>query len=184
MQSTPENKPSHRRWREYRSLALFIVLMLGFRSSWADWVQVPTGSMNPTILEGDRLLVNKHVFGLRVPLSLVHLTAGEDPRRGDIVVFDSPRDGTSLVKRVVAVPGDTLAMDGERLIVNGQAATYAPGDAAAVNTLLAETQSHEPTVMRESGVIPDHQILLLPDRPQWRRLGPGRGSGRALFHAR
>jgi hypothetical protein len=45
---------------------LFLPLMLGFRSAWADWVTVPTGSMNPTILEGDRLLVDKHVFGLRI----------------------------------------------------------------------------------------------------------------------
>ena len=69
--------------REYRSLLLFLILMCGFRSAWADWVYVPTGSMNPTILEGDRLLVDKHVYGLRVPFSLVHLTAGEDPARGD-----------------------------------------------------------------------------------------------------
>src|SRR5687767_3846647 len=77
-------------WRDHRKTLLFLVLMLGFRSAWADWVTVPTGSMNPTILEGDRLLVDKHVFGLRVPFTLLHLTAGRNPQRGDIVVFDSP----------------------------------------------------------------------------------------------
>jgi signal peptidase I len=163
---------ARRRWREYRGFALFFVLMLGFRSSWADWVHVPTGSMNPTILEGDRILVDKHVFGVRVPLSLWHLTAGEDPRRGDIVVFDSPRDGTSLVKRVAGIPGDVLQMDGERLIVNGMPASYAPGNAAVLTSLLAETRTHEPAVMREAGIMPDHQILLLPDRLHGERWGP------------
>src|SRR5215467_4756731 len=70
-----------RLWREYRGMVLFLLLMLGFRSAWADWVTVPTGSMNPTILEGDRLLVDKHVFGLRIPFTRVHLTAGESPAR-------------------------------------------------------------------------------------------------------
>jgi signal peptidase I len=110
-------------WREYRGPIAFVILMCCFRSAWADWVTVPTGSMNPTILEGDRVLVDKHTFGLRVPFTLIHLTSGEDPVRGDIVVFDSPKDGTSLVKRVVGVPGDTVELNGEQLLVNGRPAT-------------------------------------------------------------
>ena len=77
---------------------------------------VPTGSMNPTIVEGDRILVNKHVFGLRLPWTLVRLTDGRDPQRGEIVVFDSPVDGISLVKRVAGVPGDVVALDERGLI--------------------------------------------------------------------
>src|SRR6516162_5873325 len=100
-------------WREHRATLLLLLLMLGFRSAWADWVTVPSGSMNPTILEGDRLLVDKHVFGLRVPFTLVRLTAAQEPARGDIVVFDSPADGKSLVKRVIGMPGDVVALDGE-----------------------------------------------------------------------
>ena len=87
----------------------FSSLMLMFRSAWADWMTVPTGSMNPTIIEGDRILVDKHVFGLRLPWTLVRLTDGRDPQRGEIVVFDSPADGISLVKRLVGVPGDVIA---------------------------------------------------------------------------
>ena len=68
-------------WRAWRSTLLFLCLMLGFRSAWADWVTVPTGSMNPTILEGDRVLVDKHVFGLRIPFTRVRLMAGEGPVR-------------------------------------------------------------------------------------------------------
>lgn len=159
-------------WHEQRSVLLFLILMCGFRSAWADWVYVPTGSMNPTILEGDRLLVDKHVYGLRVPFSLIHLTSGENPTRGDIIVFESPRDGTSLVKRVIAVPGDKVALDGERLIINGVSANYAPGDGSELRTLLRATQVYEPAVLRESGVVPAHDILLLPDREQLGSVGP------------
>jgi signal peptidase I len=151
-------------WREYRGLLLFIVLMMGFRSAWADWVRVPSGSMNPTILEGDRVLVDKHAYGLRVPFTLTHLTRGADPARGDIVVFDSPADGTSLVKRVIAVPGDSVALAGERLIVNGESAQYSDGDAAQLRSLLAATRAALPIVVRESGFGPAHDILLMPGR--------------------
>ena len=160
----PSMQSATRAWREYRSLVLFLMLMLGFRSAWADWVQVPTGSMNPTILEGDRVLVDKHSYGLRVPFTLAHLTRGDDPQRGEIVVFDSPLDGTSLVKRVIAVPGDSVALAGERLVVNGVAASYSAGDAAQLRTLLAATRSADPVIVRESGAGPAHDILLMPGR--------------------
>ena len=149
-------------WREYRGFLVFAFLMLVFRSAWADWVNVPTGSMNPTILEGDRLLVDKHVYGVRIPWTLVRLTSGANPVAGDIIVFDSPIDGTSLVKRVIAVPGDVVAMDEAGLIVNGTRAQYAEGDAAQLRGLLAGTAARRPQVLREAGLGPDHHILLLP----------------------
>lgn len=159
-------------WRDYRGPIAFVILTCCFRSAWADWVTVPTGSMNPTILEGDRVLVDKHSFGLRVPFTLLHLTYGEDPVRGDIVVFDSPKDGTSLVKRVVGVPGDTVELNGEQLLVNGQPATYAEGDATAVHSLLSETIAQNPMVLRERGFGPAHDILLLPGRVGLAPFGP------------
>ena len=159
-------------WREYRSTLLFIVLMVCFRSAWADWVEVPTGSMNPTILEGDRLLVDKHVFGLRIPFTRVHLTEGEAPARGDIVVFDSPADGTSLVKRIVGVPGDVVELADERLIVNGRIARYSAGDLKGVRALLASTAAHHPLLLREAGLGKPHDVLILPDRAAPRSIGP------------
>src|SRR5712671_1022116 len=93
-------------WREYRGFALFVVLMVVFRSSLADWNTVPTGSMKPTILEGDRIWVNKLAYDLRLPLTGVSLYRLADPQRGDIVVFDSKAADTRLVKRVIGLPGD------------------------------------------------------------------------------
>ena len=111
-------------WYEYRGFAVFIVLMLIFRSALADWNVVPTGSMKPTILEGDRILVNKLAYDFRIPLTRISLYKFADPRRGDIVVFDSKAANTRLVKRVIGLPGDTVEMRDNRLIINGIAARY------------------------------------------------------------
>jgi signal peptidase I len=172
--STKAVSAPQRFWREYRATLLFIVLMLMFRSAWADWMTVPTGSMNPTILEGDRILVDKHVFGLRLPWTLTRLTDGRDPQRGEIVVFDSPTDGTSLVKRVVGVPGDVVALDERGLMINGEYADYSSGDMALVNSLLTTTQARQPTVYQEHGVLPAHDILRMPFSSPREYFGPAR----------
>jgi signal peptidase I len=156
------SKSAREWWREYRGTTFFLFGMLMFRSAWADWVTVPTGSMNPTIIEGDRVLVDKHVYGLRLPWTLVRLTDGRDPQRGEIVVFDSPVDGISLVKRVIGVPGDTIALDEAGLVINGAHARYEGGDVALLNGLLAQTQARQPMVFREEGVVPAHDILRMP----------------------
>lgn len=162
------NRPAleklHAWWRGSRGTLLFLCLMLAFRSAWADWVTVPTGSMNPVILEGDRVLVDKHVFGLRIPFTRLHLTAGADPARGDIVVFDSPVDGTSLVKRVIGVPGDVVALEDDRLTVNGHAARYSVEDIRGVRGLLAATAAQHPLLLREAGLGSAHEIMVLPSR--------------------
>lgn len=111
-------------WREYRNFALFVILMIVFRSAFADWNTVPTGSMKPTILEGDRILVNKIAYDLRVPLTHISIFKFADPKRGDIVVFDSKAADTRLVKRVIGLPGDIVEMQDNRLRINGIEARY------------------------------------------------------------
>ena len=174
--SSPKPGPAGRRagqyWRDYRGALAFIILMLGFRSAWADWVYVPSGSMNPTIIEGDRLLVDKHVYGLRIPFTLIRVTRGEDPQRGDIVTFDSPADGTLLVKRVIGVPGDVIAMSDERLTVNGIPDRYMPADRRDTGSLLLATQAERPQAWDESAGQCMHDILLLPDRSSPSTFGP------------
>lgn len=115
---------AHSFWIENRSLIVFMLLMVVFRSSFADWNKVPTGSMKPTIVEGDRILVDKMAYDLRVPLTHVSLAQLAEPARGDIVVFDSETAGTRLVKRVIGVPGDRIEMVDNRLLVNGVPALY------------------------------------------------------------
>jgi len=100
-----------RLWKEWRITVLFIVfVVIPVKSSLADWNWVPTGSMNPTILEGDLIYVNKVAYDLRFPLTDYRLARWSDPERGDIVICFSPEDGTRLVKRVVGLPGETVEM--------------------------------------------------------------------------
>ncbi|WP_455199845.1 signal peptidase I [Kaarinaea lacus] len=109
-----------------RALIVFVLLMAVFRGAIADWNVVPTGSMQPTIVEGDRILVNKLAYNLNLPFSTITLLELADPARGDIVVFNSVKADKRLVKRVVAVPGDVVSLRGNRLMINGEAANYQP----------------------------------------------------------
>lgn len=111
-------------WREYRGFILFLFLMFCFRSTFADWNDVPTGSMKPTIVEGDRIFVNKMAYDIRVPFTHISLIKRGDPERGDIIVFDSAVSEKRLVKRVVGVPGDKVAMQNNTLYINGQVLSY------------------------------------------------------------
>lgn len=113
-------------WREWRGFLLFVAVMLVFRSAVADWNQVPSGSMLPSILVGDRIVVDKLAYDLRVPFTLMRLAWWQGPRRGDVVTFNSPEDDRLLVKRVVAVPGDEVSLAENRLTVNGVRARYTP----------------------------------------------------------
>lgn len=106
-----------------------VVAALGFRSAIADWYDVPTGSMQPTILIGDRIFVNKLAYDLKVPFTGVRVATWGDPARGDIVICASPVDGVRLVKRVVAGPGDEVAMRDGRLWINGRQLAYVPDPA-------------------------------------------------------
>src|SRR5262245_17523092 len=90
--------------KEIRPLLILAIVLFSVRSSLADWNHVPTGSMKPTILEGDRVYVNKLAYDLKVPFTTWHLAEWGDPKRGDIVVFFSPSDNTRLVKRLVGEP--------------------------------------------------------------------------------
>jgi signal peptidase I len=111
-------------YSENKSLLLFIVLMCVFRSAIADWNEVPTGSMQPTIVEGDRIWVNKLAYDVSTPFVHHSVLTLADPARGDIIVFDSVVSDKRLVKRVVGVPGDTIALMDNVLYVNQTPLAY------------------------------------------------------------
>ena len=79
--------------------------MVVFRSAVADWNQVPSGSMKPSILVGDRIVVDKLAYDLRIPFTLTRIARWAEPHRGDVVTFPSPRDETLYVKRVIGDAG-------------------------------------------------------------------------------
>ncbi len=111
-------------WKENKGFILFIALMFVFRSAIADWNHVPSGSMEPTIRIGDRLLVDKMAYDIRVPFTNISLWKLDDPERGDIIIFDSEITGKRMVKRVVGMPGDEVAMRNNILIINGKIMQY------------------------------------------------------------
>jgi len=169
-------KPLLRFLAANRSLLVFFGLMLVFRSAVADWMYVPSGSMNPTIVEGDRILVDKAAYGLRVPFTTLRLTRGTDPQRGDIVIFPSPEDGSTLVKRVVGLPGETVEMRDETLLIDGTAVDYAAIDepGAADAELPQATRAQRREYYAEKFAERPHSIMLLPARAALRSFGPVR----------
>jgi signal peptidase I len=156
-------------WRYNKSLVAFLFLMVLFRSAVADWNVVPSGSMLPTIREGDRIFVDKMAYDLRVPLTHITIAHLHDPQRGDIVTIDSSAAHELIVKRLIGLPGDSIAMRDNVLYVNGVRAVYQslhvkplPGDAASPGDYLTE---------RFDGVT--HTVRLTPDAPSPRNsFGP------------
>ena len=119
-------------WREWvKPLLVAGFVLCTFRSAVADWNDVPTGSMLPTILEGDRVFVNKLAYDLKVPFTLLRLREWRDPARGEVVVFFSPLDGKRLVKRIIGIPGDRVEMRNRVVFVNGIVAPQEPADVAS-----------------------------------------------------
>jgi len=111
-----------------RGFITFLLLFGLFRGAVADWNPIPSGSMRPTLLEGDVVLVNRVAYDVKVPFSNTILAHVSDPQRGDVVTFDSPSDGTRLIKRIVGLPGDHIEMHNERVFVNGQPLDYVAPD--------------------------------------------------------
>lgn len=130
-------------WRECRATVFFFVFIVTpLKSSLADWNWVPSGSMNPTILEGDMVYVNKAAYDLRFPLTLHRLAKWGNPERGDIVVLFSPEDEMRLVKRVVGLPGDELEMRENKLFINGQQMEYSSLPSAFVHDMTGALKQH------------------------------------------
>lgn len=147
--------------KELLPLLIMALVLFAFRSAVADWYDVPTGSMKPTILEGDRVFVHKTAYDLKVPFTKWHLAEWGNPKRGDIVVCFSPEDGIRLVKRVVAVPGDRIELTGNRLFVNGVAAEYGPLESDVIKDMPTQEVLHyqfaEETVAGRS-----HPVMFIP----------------------
>ena len=91
------------------------------RSSLADHYYVPSGSMQYTLMDHDRVIVNKMSYGFRIPLTKIDIFGSSTPQRGEIAVFDSPEDGTTrLIKRIVAIGGDRVSVVDGQLSINGE----------------------------------------------------------------
>ena len=153
------------------SLVVAVLIATSFKSAIADWNDIPSGSMQPTILIGDRIFVNKLAYDLKVPYTTFHLAKWADPQRGDIVVFYSPEDGKRLIKRVVGLPGDTFAMHKNRLYLNGQFVEYEPLPMEIIDKIGLE-QSSRFRFFSENLAGKAHAVMFSPAQPSVSTFSP------------
>lgn len=131
-----------------RSLFPVLLIVLLFRSFLFEPFKIPSGSMIPTLLIGDFIVVNKFAYGLRLPVLNDKVVSIGDPQRGDVAVFRYPVDtGVNFIKRVVGLPGDTITYRNKQLYVNG-----------------------EPVELREQGPYLSNEVKCTTPRKDARRL--------------
>ena len=154
----------------FGTVIIALLIASTVRSSLADWNDIPSGSMEPTILAGDRVFVNKLAYGLKIPFTTTHIVKWSNPERGDIVVFYSPEDGTRLIKRVIGLPGDKIAMQDNQLIINGRVLNY--GIYESENSDQTTHQQDNSMLLNENLEGKKHMVKLLPSRESLSTFGP------------
>jgi signal peptidase I len=160
-----------RNWlKNNRGFILFVCCFGFFRLAIADWNPIPSGSMRPTLLEGDVVLVNRVSYDFKFPLTNKVLAELGSPERGDVVVFESPKDGVRLIKRLIALPGDVVEMRDEVLYLNGIAAQYQ--DAVRVQEPVGDGVTMPAIQARETFAGQTHTVQVLPQVSAMRNFGP------------
>jgi signal peptidase I len=151
-----------KQWQSWRGTVFFVTcVVLPVRASIAALNFVPTGSMNPTILEGDFVLANHLSYGLRIPMTDYRIAQWDHPDRGDVVICFSPDDDIRLVKRVIGVPGDRIEMRRQTVFINGSALEYGPLDEEVVSDMNANLRSHSIFATEKLGDR-EHAVMAIP----------------------
>lgn len=147
-------------------LPIFLIVLL-LRSFLIEPFRIPSGSMIPTLLIGDFILVNKFAYGIRLPVSKTKIIENGEPQRGDVMVFRYPEDPkTDFIKRVIGVPGDKISYRHKQLVINGKPVPihvngpYAGGgtDSIRVAGSLEGAEQLEPV---------EHSVLINPRAPDF-----------------
>lgn len=149
-------------WLDWTA-GLFPVILVVFllRSFLFEPFKIPSGSMIPTLLVGDLILVNKYHYGLRLPVLNTKITEGTAPQRGDVMVFRyPPKPSLDYIKRVVGVPGDEVAYLNKRLTVNGQ-----PVETRQIADFFDEDTMRYIHQYEEKLGDQPHRLLIEDDRP-------------------
>lgn len=147
-----------------RSFFPIFVIVLLLRSFLVEPFRIPSGSMIPTLLVGDFILVNKFTYGIRLPVLNWKVIDLEQPQRGDVVVFRYPLDpSTPFIKRVVGLPGDTVRYENKSLYINGEAVAEVPrGGYLGVRSAAQHTGAD--LFLEKLGEV-EHEIIVTPGMP-------------------
>jgi signal peptidase I len=159
--------------REVARLGVVMGIVTCARISLADHYLVPSGSMEPTVMTRDHVVVDKLAYGLHLPLLGGYALHFAPPERGDVVVLESPEDGRVLLKRVVAVPGDEVSVVGGTLVIDGRAVPVDARELEPVERLGGAT--HRISLAYGGG--PDFGPLHVP-AGRFLVLGDNRGNSR------
>jgi signal peptidase I len=139
-----------------------IVVVFLIRSFWVEPFKIPSGSMKPTLLVGDFILVNKYTYGIRLPVLNRKIIEINPVRRGDVVVFRYPADpSVDYIKRVVGLPGDKVVYRSKRLTINGEQVQVA---GAGFYTDAELNYLRLPTFLEKLGE-KNHQMMIVPAQP-------------------
>lgn len=165
-----QRKSFYKEWIEPFLIAAVIALFI--RQFIVEAFKIPSGSMIPTLTIGDHLLVNKFVYGPRIPFTDKRLLTGGTPKRGEIIVFKYPEDEKkNFIKRVVGVPGDKIQIIKGKLLINDQPVEITPVDGGHANKPDAGMFYDVPAVYDEQLGAVRHSIQYLMDQTQ-KNFGP------------
>jgi len=116
-----ERKKTSKFWEYAKAIALALILALFIRAYFVQAFKIPSGSMIPTLLIGDHLLVNKFIYGTKIPFSNNRVLVLKKPERGDIIVFRFPHEpDRDFIKRIIAVEGDVIEGRNKEIYLNGK----------------------------------------------------------------
>jgi signal peptidase I len=146
-----------------RSFFPVILIVFLIRSFLAEPFRIPSGSMMPTLLVGDFILVNKFSYGVRMPVINKKVVEIGSPKRGDVVVFRYPMSpNTDYIKRVIGIPGDRIALQNKRLFINGQPVSHE--FISSYEGVGSGVVMNGATLLNEDLQGVSHQILIQADR--------------------
>ena len=145
--------------REYGEALLIAFILAGFiRTFGVQAFKIPSESMLDTLLVGDQLLAKKYAYGIKIPFTHTYLYKGDDPKRGDVIIFEYPEDpDTDFIKRIVGIPGDVIEVRDKQLYRNGDPVRESYARFSDVGNIQARRDNYGPIT------VPENQYFVMGD---------------------